>query len=141
MAASPEDRVDLMRRGFEAYNAADTEALLEIFDPSVEVYAPPELMNAGTFHGHQGLADWLSSWNEAWESFVIQVRSIEAVGDRHVIAQADQTGRGRGSGAEVTLSVTYVLEERDGRGVFFAIYPQRGTALAVARERESADLA
>jgi ketosteroid isomerase-like protein len=134
---SSEQGVDLLRRGFEAYNAGEIEAVLKLFDPSVEVYASPELLNRGTFHGHQGLRDWLSAWNEAWESFTIDVRSIEAVGDRHAVADVDQTGRGRGSGAEVALAVAYLLEERDGLGVFFAIYPDHDAALAAAREREA----
>jgi ketosteroid isomerase-like protein len=54
MATSRQQRnVDLARQGMEAYNRGDLDEVLELFSPEAQIYAPPDFMNAGTFHGHE----------------------------------------------------------------------------------------
>jgi ketosteroid isomerase-like protein len=132
-----EQNVDLARRGMEAYNRGDIDAVLELFSPEVEVYAPPDFINAGVFQGREGWLKWTAQWNEAWESFDIRVDRVEPIGQRFVVVDAHQVGRGRGSGVSVELDVIYLFEISDGRCVYFAIYPDRERALAGIRRREA----
>jgi ketosteroid isomerase-like protein len=129
--------VGLARRGLEAYNRGDIDAVLKLFSPDVQVYAPPDFINAGLFHGHQGFLSWIGQWNEAWESFDIQVKDVEPVGERFVIALVHQEGRGRGSGISVTQDVVYLYEVRDELCVYQAIYPDRERALEDIRQRDT----
>ncbi len=138
MTTSDQQRnVGLARRGMEAYNRGDIDEVLELFSPEVEVYAPQEFMNAGVFHGREGWLKWIGQWNEAWGSFDIRVDRVEPLGERFVILDAHQVGRGRGSGVSVEQDVTYLYEISDGRCVYFAIHPDRQRALADARRREA----
>ena len=50
--------IELTRRGFKAYNAGDYEAVVALLHPDVEVYADDELLNAGSFSGHDGFLRW-----------------------------------------------------------------------------------
>ena len=136
MASSAEERVALVRTGHEAYGAGDIDTVLAMLDPEVEVFAPPEVINSGTFHGHEGWRRWVEQWNEAWDSFEQEIQEVAAIGERHVIVRMHQTGRGRGSGVEVQLEATYVYEIRDGRAVYLAIYLDRDAAVAAALARE-----
>lgn len=124
-----EQNVDLARRGMEAYNRGDIDAVLELFSPEVEVYAPPDFINAGVFHGREGWLKWTAQWNEAWESFDIRVDRVEPIGQRFVVVDAHQVGRGRGSGVPVEQDVVYVYEIGDEGCVYLAIHPDRERAL------------
>jgi ketosteroid isomerase-like protein len=136
---SPERRIEMVRSGIEAYNQGDIEAVLVIFAEDVEIYAPPDYLNSGTFHGHKGFLEWVGAWNEAWDSFDQEVESIEPVGERCVIAEVHQTARGRGSGIEIDQRAAYLWEVReDGKCTFQGLYPDAQRATAAAREREAA---
>jgi hypothetical protein len=63
-------------------------------------------------------------------------RRIEAVGERHAVADVLQTGRGRGSGVEVEMTLGYLFEYVGGRATYVALHPTFDEAMAVARERE-----
>jgi ketosteroid isomerase-like protein len=128
--------VDLARRGMEAYNRGDIEAVLELFSPEMELYSPPDFINAGVFHGREGWLKWSGQWNEAWGSFDIQVERVEPVGERFVLLNAHQVGRGRGSGVSVEQDVVYVYEITDEGCVYMAIHPDRERTLADIRRRE-----
>lgn len=137
MSASAEERIALARRGIELYNAGDLEGTLEMLSPEVETYAPPELMNRGTFHGVDAFLRWAAEWNEAWEWFELEVLRVEAIGERHAVAVVHQRGRGRGSGLETEADSAFVFElGEDGRCVYFALYNDIESAFAAARQRE-----
>lgn len=137
----PTDRqqrnVDLARRGLEVYNRGDIDAVLKLFSPEVRVYSPPEFINSGMFHGHEGWLSWIGQWNEAWEAFDIRVDEVEPIGERFVVVRVRQEGRGRGSGISVEQDVVYLYEIRDELCVYLAIYPDRERALADIRQREA----
>lgn len=129
------DRVALVSRTWDAYNAGEVDSALELFHPEVEVYGSPELANPGTFRGVEKLLGWIATWNEAWESFHFGELETVAVGEHHAVTRMHQTGIGRGSGVEVSMEVGWLYEIRDGRCVHLGLYPSFESALAVARER------
>lgn len=137
-AAQADRRVDLFRAGFEAWESGDLEKALSYYDPAVVVYAPPEIGNAGTFHGIDGFLSWAHSWFEAWETFSQELNSIEPLGERHLLSRVTQTGVGKGSGVEVVREATYVYEICDERLVYMALFFDHENAVAHAREREAA---
>jgi ketosteroid isomerase-like protein len=137
MPTEAERNIELVRAGVDAFTRGDIDAVLAIMDPDVEVFTPPGLANAGTYHGHEGFLHWTAQWLEAWEGFSIELEEIEAVGDAHVIAQIHQRARGRGSGVEVEMRIVYMFEARNGKAVRFHLYPDRDSALAAVRHRSA----
>lgn len=133
---SPDERVELVRDGFRAYNARDTGALLRIFDPGIEIYNNEGLMNSGTYRGHEGYLQWVRQWEEAWEDFQNTPEEVEAVGERHAVARIRASGRGRGSGVEVKREIGYVYEPGKRGCVYLALYSSFEEARRVACERE-----
>ena len=139
MASTAEEQnVELVRRGMEAYNRGDLDTVLEMLSPEVEVFAPTDVMNSGTFHGHAGWLEWTREWNEAWESFEIQVKALDSLDERFILADVQQRGLGRGSGVEVELDVTWLFEIRADRCAYMAIHLDRERALADAQRRQAA---
>jgi ketosteroid isomerase-like protein len=132
--------MELAKAGYEAFQRSDVQTVLDLTDPEVEIYLPPTLPNSGTFHGHEGYMTWLGRWLEAWDDFHIEVRGMEAVGERHVVTAIHQSGIGRGSGIPVEMDVAYMLDIRDGKVIALQMYLSREEAISVAEQRErSAD--
>jgi ketosteroid isomerase-like protein len=138
VATDADTRVAIARRGIEAYAAGALETALELFAPDVVIFAPPgEQITSGTYHGIEGFLRWSGEWNDAWESFDLEVIEIEAVGERHAVAEVRQRGIGKGSGLEVEGISGYVFENRDdGLCTWFALYNDVERAREAARERE-----
>ncbi len=123
---------------FASFRPEAAEEMLALADPEVEVFASDELANPGSFHGHDGLMQWVGQWLDAWENYKVEVREIEPVGDRHVIARIDQSATGKGSGVPVKMEVTFMTEIRDGKYVALHLYPTKEEAKRIAEEREAA---
>ncbi len=136
--AGREDDLALVRTGIEATNKGDIDALVALLDPEIEFHIAPGLGNAGTYHGHDGFRAGLGGWLEAWEDFTIDSAELEPVGERHVVCDVRQSGRGQGSGVEVEMWLGYMFELRAGRVVRLQVLPDRDAALAAARVGEPA---
>jgi len=138
MAASSDQRERVARAGFEAFEAGDNDAVAELLSEDVEVFSTPELANPGTFHGRQGYRDWIGPWIDAWQEIEMEISRMTPVGERHVVAEVRQVGRGR-EGIEVSMDVAFLFEiDDDGLVSYLALLPGGEPAMSLARERETA---
>ena len=93
-----EESLQLARRAFEHF-AKTGEPQWETIDADVEVY-DHDIPDAGVYRGHQGYANWLADWGEAWSEFSLDPeRWIDA--DDSIVFIFRLTAKGRGSGIEV----------------------------------------
>ena len=135
---STEQRESLARAGMEAFNAGDTDRMLAALASDIEVYASPEMANAGTFHGHDGFVAWIAAWTDAWEAISAEVTDTTTVGDRHIVTAIHQEGRGR-AGIELTMELAFLFDVGDdGLCHFLAMLPTPEQAIRMAEDRESA---
>jgi ketosteroid isomerase-like protein len=99
-----EENVDAFKRGIDAYNRQDIEALLEGVDPDVE-WLPAILTGlegeATVYRGHEGLREGLRDLYEALGETHLEYPEIRDLGDRIVGIGRIRT-RGRESGAETS---------------------------------------
>jgi ketosteroid isomerase-like protein len=124
--------VELARRGFDAYAAGDTDAVLGLLHPEVELESV--MGNAGTFHGRRGFLEWSGAWEETWEEFTSVAEKIVPHGERHVVVQADQHATGR-DGIEVTMRPAFAYElGEDGLCIRMGLYFDFDQAHAKVRE-------
>ena len=120
----------------DAFNAGDVQGMLAAVSQDVEVYASPELVNSGSYRGHDGFVRWIGAWTEAWEEISAEVTENVPVGERCVVTAVHQEGRGRG-GIEVSMDIAFLFELNDeGQCGFLAMLPDRDSAVALAEERE-----
>ena len=126
-----DDDVELVRRGMEAVNRGDDEAVLALLADDVEVYSDSSTGNPGSYRGKDGYLEWSREWLEAWDEFQMDVRTIEPVGDDDVLVTVDQMGKGKGSGIEIGVSgVVLHFRIRAGRATRVALYLNREAAAA-----------
>jgi ketosteroid isomerase-like protein len=134
--ATSEQRVVLAEAGMDAFNRSDVHAMLAVVAEDVEIYASPELVNSGSYRGHDGFVRWITAWTEAWEEISVEVTENIPVGDRCVVTAVHQEGRGRG-GIEVSMDIAFLFEIDDNeRCGFLAMLPDVEQATELARERE-----
>jgi ketosteroid isomerase-like protein len=134
--ASSELRESLARAGMEAFNAGNLGVMIAALTSDVEVYASPEMANAGSFRGHDGFTAWINAWTDAWEEISADVTDTILVGDRHVVTAVHQEGRGR-EGIELSMELAFLFElGDDGLCSYLAMVPTAEEAVEIARERE-----
>ncbi len=122
----------------DAFNDGDVPGMLAVLTEDVEVYASPEMVNAGTFTGHDEFTSWITAWTEAWDEISAEVEDNTVVGERHVVTTIHQKGRGR-AGIEVSMELAFLFDVNDdGICTFLAMLPTREQAIGMAEEREGA---
>jgi ketosteroid isomerase-like protein len=134
--ATSEARKALAQGGMEAFNAGDVPRMLAALSDDVEVYASPEMANAGSYHGHDGFVSWVTAWTEAWEEVTAEVTDNSPVGERHVVTTIFQQGRGR-DGIELSMQLAFLFDVNDqGECTYLAMIPTPEEAVEMAEERE-----
>jgi len=122
----------------DAFNNGDVPRMLAALSEDVEVYASPEMVNAGQYTGHDGFVRWITAWTDAWEEISADVTGNAAVGERHVVTSVHQQGRGRG-GIEVSMELAFLFDVDDtGLCSYLAMLPTPEEARRMAEEREAA---
>jgi ketosteroid isomerase-like protein len=86
--------LDALRRG----DAASARALL---DPAVVLdMSGSDIPERGIYEGFDGIERFAASWNEAWESYHLDVKHLIDLEDGRVLALVEEHGRSR-SGVEL----------------------------------------
>jgi ketosteroid isomerase-like protein len=134
--ASSEQRIALAEGGMDAFNDRDMTRMLAALTEDVEVYASPEMVNAGEYRGHTGFVSWITAWTDAWQEVTADVTDNTPVGERHVVTAVHQQGQGR-AGIEVSMDLAFLFEVNDeGLCTFLAMLPTPEEAIRMAEERE-----
>jgi ketosteroid isomerase-like protein len=130
-------RVELVAGGMGDWMSGDREAAIETFAEDIEVFVPSELGNAGTYRGIDEFRAWFQDWDEVWTDYEMELKSIEAAGERHVVAEVSNTGVGVGSGIEVGNTLGWVFSvDEDARLDYLSLQPDLESARRHALERE-----
>jgi ketosteroid isomerase-like protein len=126
-AAQRELQLDLV----EAYLSGDVESIVEHAHPDVEILQAPELPDARSYHGREGMLEALLDWPLQWERFVLTPRRIFAVDDDWVLTVALHSGRAR-IGIDVEAELVWAVRWRDRLITRWETYLTLDAALAAA---------
>jgi ketosteroid isomerase-like protein len=136
MAPSKEERIALAQGGMNAFNDGDVPRMLAVLAEDVEVYASPDLVNSGSYAGHDGFVSWIQNWTEAWEKISADVTESTPVGERHVVTAIHQEGRGR-AGIQVSMDIAFLFDVNEqGLCTYLAMLSTPEEAIRMAEERE-----
>ena len=131
-----QETVALVRLVHDAFDRGDYEAALSCMDEEIELFGPPDFSGGdGAFRGHEGVRRGFRAWLGTWDSYRFELRDVIDAGDR-VLVTGWHTGRGRGSGVEVSEDFLTVWTVRSGRVVGLSMFRDRREAFEAAGLRE-----
>jgi ketosteroid isomerase-like protein len=125
-------RLEQLREGIDAFNRGDASPALAFLADDVECVVGADLMNSGTYIGHEGYLDMITNWGEAWDSVTAEPVSVEDLPDDHLLVEIHQRAVGAGSGVPVEMTIWWVFGFRDGRAHRFHMYADRAAAVMIA---------
>ena len=127
-----EENVEIVRRGYDAFNRGDREAWLAFLDPNVELVFPfMELEGQGPVYGRAGAEQLWDTWRTTFPNASFEVDTIRDLGDTMLVALRV---RGRGAGSEVPIEQRswHVVTHRDARVIRLRAFLREAEALEAA---------
>lgn len=119
-----EGNVDILRRGYDAFNRGDIDTVMGLLDPNIEWQEPEVegLPQRGTHRGAEDVANRVfGAIVENWDGFQAVPEEFLEAGDR-VVVLGQFEGAGKTSGRTLDATFAHVWTMRDGRAVQFRSY-------------------
>ena len=124
-----EERIEVARRAYEAFNSGGADAILEFLDPEIE-WRMWEKFSADprVFHGHDGVREVLSLFTENYDDFCAQPSEFIEAEDA-VIVPVQLRGKAKGTRDEVAFDLVHVWSGPSPRPVRLDAYSSVEEAL------------
>jgi ketosteroid isomerase-like protein len=131
------ENVEAFKRGIDAVNRRDIEALLDVLDPEVEWHParPPRSPPPLAYRGHEGVREFFRELYEDLAEIHAEYSDSRDLGDRIVVIGNLRT-RGKGSGAVTESPIGWLVEFKDGQVIRIDDYLDPTEALEAAGLRE-----
>ena len=120
-AGRHEPNVEVVRDFNEALMRGDVPGMLDFLDPRVEWRAPESVPWGGTFHGREGVGEFLAKVFDQPAEFSRELLEYLDAGER-VVVLLRQMGRPKGGGGGYDVPEVHVWTVRDGKIVQFEGY-------------------
>jgi uncharacterized protein len=123
------ENVELVRRGFEAFNSGDIDRILAFTGADFEIEVPPGLSaEPDTYRGHDGVRRYFHTFDEAMDEVRFQAdRSWDA--GESVVVDARVSARGKQTAIPVEQRAAQVWTIRAGRVIRIRAYASLSEAL------------
>jgi ketosteroid isomerase-like protein len=123
--------VEIVLRGMTALLERDVEAWVACCAPDVEVLLPRNLIEGGSYKGHEGVRRAFADAYETWEDLGFDLEGVREIGDR-VVVLGRSTNVGRGEAPTIEYESAYLVDLRDGKIVYLRPYESHREALEAA---------
>jgi ketosteroid isomerase-like protein len=126
------DLVQLVEKGYEAWNSGDRGWVLEHMSEDIEWVTPSDDPDPETYRGYRGVEQYWAQWRAAVGQLNFQVEEMIDAGNA-VVVVARREGRGEHSGLQVSDRVIQVFEFQGDKCVRVKEYYDRDAALSAMR--------
>ena len=126
-----QEKIEILRHGYEAFNRRDIDAALEGMHPEVEW---PNMLEGTTIRGHEAIREYWTKQFQLTSSRVEPEEFIEA-GDRLVVV-VHQVVRDQQGNPFLDHRIGHVYAFRDNKIARMDVYESRDQALEAAGLRE-----
>jgi uncharacterized protein len=123
--------VEIVRRGYDAWNRGDLDEVRELTDPSFEWHEASQVPGAGMRRGRAAFDRYLRSFRHFWSQFEFELIDIRDAGDRVVVVVVERARAVR-SDVEVSQRFVHVWTMRDGKAVRLEGFYDEADALKAA---------
>jgi ketosteroid isomerase-like protein len=126
-----ESDVERLRAGYEALDRDDIDVVREFIHPEAEMRDRPEIPDATTYVGWDGVLLSIRASREIFEDFhFVPERFLE--NEDKIVVIIRMVGKGRTSGVPVEERIAHLWTIRDGLGVALQAYTSPVEALEAA---------
>lgn len=133
-----DELVQLVKKGYDAWNRGDRTWVLDHMSPEVEWITPEEDPDSGTYRRYEGVEHYWSQWRAAVGQLNFKIEELIDAG-QSVVVVARRQGKGEHSGLEISDRVIQVFDFEDAICVRVREYYDRSSALGAVRgDRTSA---
>jgi ketosteroid isomerase-like protein len=136
MEESPqmEQLITSLRAAYAAFNRGDVDAAVEPLDTQIEWSEPSEFPGGGTYHGRDGVKQYLAQSRAAWAEVISEPEQFIAAGNRIVVfVHARVRPKNGNEWQEVRLADVYTF--RNGKAIQMRAFADRQEALRWADAR------
>jgi len=123
--------IERLRAGYDALDRDDISVVREFIHPQAEMHDRPEIPDATTYVGWDGIVHSLRASRETFDDFHFIPEEFFEQGDKIVVILR-MTGVGRASGVPVEERIAHLWTVADGRGVALQAYTSPADALEAA---------
>ena len=120
------ENAEIVRRGYEAFNAGDMETLTELFDENASWHTPGRGSIAGDHKGRDaGFAQFGRYGGETGGTFRAELRYVLADDDGRVVGIHHNSAERNGKQLDVDCCLVFEIKDgrvTDGREYFFDVH-------------------
>ena len=128
------ENVEVVRAVIDGWLRGDP-ATLELISDDVVYVSPPTMPDGKTYHGHEGVLQWVVDWRQEWTDYELDVLRVHDLGDRVVTVERNRA-TGKRSGVGVDMQTVSLWTLRDGKIVRWQGYASEAEALEAAGLRK-----
>ena len=114
-----QENVEVVRAFFEAWNAGNTDAVVELVDADVDYFPSPKLPEARPCHGPEEVLQFIARYLDAYSRHEWAIQEVIEVGGDRLLARVNLRVEGRDSGVKLKGDLYHCFWLRDGR--FFRV--------------------
>ena len=128
-----EEDVEVIRKGIEAFNAGDVEAMLALADPDLEWRPAFGAATGGAtaYHGYAGFREYWRGTQDIFDYFRFEPEQVIDDGTSIVVVGRG-SGRAKGSGIQIDQPFAMLWKVRAGKTVFGQTFTDPAEARAAA---------
>ena len=117
------ENVEIVRRGFDAFNREGVEGILPFVHPEFEATTPPDLASEpDTYRGHDGVRRWFDSFDEVMDEIRWDPHAFHDEQGR-VLVEFTLRARGKTTGLDFGQEAVMAWKLRDGKATRLELYP------------------
>jgi ketosteroid isomerase-like protein len=125
------ENADLVRRATEEYLRRGLGAVIDSWDPEIELHDAPGFPGPPVYSGPQAVDRRLRDFIQSFEDFAVEIEDVLDVGDK-VVVMVHQHGRPRGGAGKVAQRIGWVVTVRDRKVVRMEIHASSAGAMRAA---------
>ena len=129
-----QENVEVVRAVIDGWLRGDP-ATLELISDDVVYVSPPTMPDGKTYHGHEGVLQWVVDWRQEWTDYELDVLRVHDLGDRVLTVERNRA-TGKRSGVGVDMQTVSLWTLRDGKVARWQGFATEEEALQAAGLRE-----
>ena len=126
-----QENVEIVRAWIDAFNRGGIEETMRYLDPEIEWTTTSASLAAGTYHGHEGVREWMRKAFAGWESIRLEPESFIDAAEQ-VVVPLEIKVRAKGTGTPSAFAFTTLAELQRGMIVRIRNYTTQAEALEAA---------